>query len=727
MTFFKKTLQSVKASISFKTFLIIYSLLYILLELAFRSRLLDTVGIISNTTTIQTTEILGRLISSFGIAILFIGLIKADGLSKKIIPKFSIYFITFAIAFYGQKFLIDKLENVITDEKKINAVYLQLLKENLFYGTNTLKFSPYNSNNIMSLESKVFFSVFSWLNMDNNELIAGINNNEFISRHHKTKLKYSFDEQTKQEFLAIDQQLYSIYSNYERANNRYKSYLEQVSHPKYKNEMSVKNKIEYQMVIYRVFNDYLHNIDIRRSINFPFGIEEAITPNDFKEREKRLISSIERRYVEFPAEYTGYSKVASIRAGKRIKGFNLKEFTHQAKKLFGNPQNICKFSNNVTKKMLEERWFKKINKAHPDQHLAILMTGESSVKIALLNERHQGKKYYICNTRGLNKNFLKIENFWRNTINKEVYGLKKIINNKVAFYNTAIGNKLLNQGLEQSSLKMSIPKNFNPITNKSKSDITRVLKYAAKKKLLRSINRSIANLANMSLSDTKEKYGEIPIGLKYNRFWEQKTLQAVIKDKLPIMTKDGKAFTNYGFSNEFNERLNTFHRNKQNLLNKELKMILSATDKHQVLTNNYVKSMILPIFMLFISSIIIFLNIVHMIILLLPNNVNKIIKYTLLSVFILLVIFIPLKTKHDYEDYLAVSLAKGTSSFRVLSTWWLFGLSSTFETMNVLDKPLNRAFDYIELEFIIDKIDESIINEVEISFRKSNLRKRMRE
>ena len=362
MTFFKKTLQSVKASISFKTFLIIYSLLYILLELAFRSRLLDTVGIISNTTTIQTTEILGRLISSFGIAILFIGLIKADGLSKKIIPKFSIYFITFAIAFYGQKFLIDKLENVIPDEKKINAVYLQLLKENLFYGTNTLKFSPYNSNNIMSLESKVFFSVFSWLNMDNNELIAGINNNEFISRHHKTKLKYSFDEQTKQEFLAIDQQLYSIYSNYERANNRYKSYLEQVSHPKYKNEMSVKNKIEYQMVIYRVFNDYLHNIDIRRSINFPFGIEEAITPNDFKEREKRLISSIERRYVEFPAEYTGYSKVASIRAGKRIKGFNLKEFTHQAKKLFGNPQNICKFSNNVTKKMLEERWFKKNNK-----------------------------------------------------------------------------------------------------------------------------------------------------------------------------------------------------------------------------------------------------------------------------------------------------------------------------------------------------------------------------
>ena len=42
-----------------KIFLIIYLVLYLLLEVAFRNRLLETIGIVSDTSSIENIEILG--------------------------------------------------------------------------------------------------------------------------------------------------------------------------------------------------------------------------------------------------------------------------------------------------------------------------------------------------------------------------------------------------------------------------------------------------------------------------------------------------------------------------------------------------------------------------------------------------------------------------------------------------------------------------------------------
>ena len=156
-----------------KIFLIIYLVLYLLLEVAFRNRLLETIGIVSDTSSIENIEILGRLISSLGFAILVASLVKVKkaSASLSVITFIMVYFLSFSVFFGAQKYMVDSIVASVPNEVKERAFYLQLYKENVFYGKMNPKNFPYTMENKDTSQSKVFLANLPLLNVDNNRYV----------------------------------------------------------------------------------------------------------------------------------------------------------------------------------------------------------------------------------------------------------------------------------------------------------------------------------------------------------------------------------------------------------------------------------------------------------------------------------------------------------------------------------------------------------------------------
>ena len=123
-----------------KYFLIIYTVLYIILEIGFRGRFLDAVGVISNQTAIDSIDFVGRFISSLGLFSILMSYFKFRRIKYAIPATFSKIIVSIAISvlfFYGQKMLIESIAENTTAEFKKNAVHFTLFKNSLYFNKVT--------------------------------------------------------------------------------------------------------------------------------------------------------------------------------------------------------------------------------------------------------------------------------------------------------------------------------------------------------------------------------------------------------------------------------------------------------------------------------------------------------------------------------------------------------------------------------------------------------------
>lgn len=146
-------------------FLIFVSVIYVILEIMFRSNLLEVTATIQDNSEIIKLENVGRFLASLGFAIFITSLIKIKkeyrNRTKFII--FISYPIIFLLSFYSfsqaQKHLIEYVAQNVSTQMKREMLLTSLVKEAIYFEKINIKpiYSPETKNDI---DSKVFLSFF---------------------------------------------------------------------------------------------------------------------------------------------------------------------------------------------------------------------------------------------------------------------------------------------------------------------------------------------------------------------------------------------------------------------------------------------------------------------------------------------------------------------------------------------------------------------------------------
>tara|TARA_B100000700_G_C15063014_1_gene867325 strand:- start:679 stop:2478 length:1800 start_codon:yes stop_codon:yes gene_type:complete len=162
-------------------FMLIISILYLLLEIAFRAFAVDKMGSLNLLQSeIQYLEILGRFLAAFGFSLFFINLHKNIFVFKKVL-LFSVYFVCF---FFAQKMIFDNI-HVFADKKlEENAYYLNIYKNAVFTDDKLSADLPYLIKNKDDIKFKTFFGMLPYLYSSTDKVKAYVEDNEeyFINK-----------------------------------------------------------------------------------------------------------------------------------------------------------------------------------------------------------------------------------------------------------------------------------------------------------------------------------------------------------------------------------------------------------------------------------------------------------------------------------------------------------------------------------------------------------------
>ena len=172
-----------KTKKKFPIFFVIFTLLYLFIEITFRTDLLNVVSTLKDIVEIESIEVVGRFIASIGFVIFIFSnfRIHIESLKKwNILLKTIIYPIVFFVAFQSFYIFQEKLityiaENMTVSEKK-DAMKLSLEKESLYFGKLKIEEYPYTQENKKNSESKIFLALYPLLNKDNKVKLDSLEN-----------------------------------------------------------------------------------------------------------------------------------------------------------------------------------------------------------------------------------------------------------------------------------------------------------------------------------------------------------------------------------------------------------------------------------------------------------------------------------------------------------------------------------------------------------------------
>lgn len=167
-----------KTKKKFPIFFVLFTLMYLVLEITFRTDLLNVVSTLKDIVDIESVEVVGRFIASIGFVIFLFSNFKIhiEALKKwNILVKLILYPIVFIFAFKSfytfQEKAITFLAEEMTISEKEDALFLTLEKESLYFNKIELEGYPYTQENQNNAESKIFLALFPFLNANNENKI----------------------------------------------------------------------------------------------------------------------------------------------------------------------------------------------------------------------------------------------------------------------------------------------------------------------------------------------------------------------------------------------------------------------------------------------------------------------------------------------------------------------------------------------------------------------------
>jgi len=741
-----------------KAFLIIYSVLYILLEVAFRTRLLETIGIVSDTSSIESIETLGRLISSLGFAILVASLIKIKkaNFAIKLTTFVVVYLISFGGFFVGQKFMINALVASIPNEVKEKALYLQLYKENIYYGNMNSKNFPYTMENKNTSQSKVFLANLPLLNVDNNKYIDYLvsNKSALIEKSVESGVEASDDIILSNWYIATGE-LNGLYDDFKSIQKSIGKKIKSIAKD---SENDFKMLAHYKKDEFRKYrNEILAIFSIGGHISSASkirGIASTLRskPDNFstgydvlrydqrgtlfirKSAMDRLVfhdNGVYERYfllrgaIDFDkdkietekdlADFIYAIENAMVRQIHKDLLFKLKTIDKKLGYKYSDEvlSKVKKLSNNLCKthqysKSVKNKGFK--NYIH-EPSAVVLSDGHEIRRVEInheiLNDNVlNGKRILVCSYKDKVPSFKLILKDIADKYNNVKYGFKRDYTKPVNFFRTKYFRTMLQKQLKNK--KMEIPLNFN---SGRYSEFKKYYRKSVYENANIRLTSAVASITDMYYSDYIKKYNHVPLNITEKALFELPAIENKVKESTPFLYDTKGRFIHRYRTNEFNHSssLDKLPTVKDNFA-REQKKFLTAFAKDPLanadVLDKYGKALVVPPFVLFISTVMIVVNLISLFWKFVSIK-NPKMKVATNVFFFILVVIVPLLFSNTYVDtkYYDRIQKHGTPQLYVLTTIWLQNTNVIFEKTYILGRVFEPLIDKFEVGVLLYEKD----------------------
>lgn len=156
--------------------LFVVSVVYLIYELAFNSRIVDGASGEFSSVKLEALELQGRILSGIGISLLALRLIKIQELGVKSFASKAILvtFFSFSFMFLGQKFLLDTLVESSTEESRNDAMYVAMLKSGVFNGSVQLDDINIEDEDLDSASTRSMLAIMGAMLFNSNSFIEDL-------------------------------------------------------------------------------------------------------------------------------------------------------------------------------------------------------------------------------------------------------------------------------------------------------------------------------------------------------------------------------------------------------------------------------------------------------------------------------------------------------------------------------------------------------------------------
>jgi len=743
--------------------------LYLFLEVAFRSRLLDVTSSVSDGLTIEALEITGRLIASLGFSVLVSSKLNLGqrNIESRIVHNAAAFALLFFVCFHTQKQIVDYAVSQISEDFKKNAILLSVFKENLFFNKENIK-GVTDGDALPTSNEKIFLATLPIVNINNDKYINALTTNQkkLFGNNIVAKIENSDEELAKLEFKLISAQLRSIWTKYKKVTEKKVN-----QHPEVKKQQKEKAKKLYFSLArkeYYLYEKYKgHTLSLLSSANVDDFINSTFSNDgNFKVIYEEIQSSwhpIADAFIrKVKDKYYPRSTLLNLRENEYIDEdhYNSKtefinyfrrtldsEWNHNAEshvnsmypkakaflglsrekadsilnshlkeleQIKGTKGSLCYESNNFPE-VKQKNDFREVDKLNNNERYGLILVGSNNNKY-LHNSYEIGddslsKKYLICDTTKIEYKVRKALIRLAVKVNKSFFGFSHDINSYRKYRKTFFGKKDI-QKLYRSQ-DMLVPLGFDS----DRKGFEKYYKESLKIKTQRIITSNLASLADMTSSAYLRKHGETSTSLNEVEFYRLPAIQIALDEKFPQMSQS-KGYIMMPYRDTVTPKwhmdaisistrdniIGDFIENKEKYNGGYLYQVFNDKIEDNKIMDLYAKSIVVPTFVLLVSTIMIIFNIANLIWLSLNTASSKKKSLVLLSTFTLFLALSMLNDNNKYINYYKNLEGDANGSLIILASF-LQNTNALFESIGFLNSIINDQIDNFESYAIIDDIE----------------------
>lgn len=720
-----------------KVVIFFVSLLYIILEIALRVRFLDIAGVsTSNIKIIETVEVIGRAIASLGFSILISSFLHSKIKEKKVLKSISFSVIAFIAFFFSQKYIIEFSTKNVSGKIKERAFYLEIKKNN-FYNINDVfrdnnKQVFFNLDGEMDVKDRVFYINYPLsyyhLNENTNPTLDDVKSqiDIYVDFNFKNNKYYYYEI-----IIDVNLKFKKIHDEYLLLSDFLDS---QFKGKKYEKDLTdLKNKI-----LFKIKYDFgAYKDKVKSSTNHYDSFTMKTTSERFSNYNEYFINSFSKSTYLKNALKDDYGRYKRNILKSKYNIIDIKSeiseyFKHNAINnnlglialRISNEELYDKFIidiENISDSLcinLSQSELKGITGFDFGKNGTIYIKSDLENHIIIDTENESQDNLYCDSSNSINK-IKRVLSLLSLTVNKDLYGVSSTIDNKTNFFRTPYYQKEFKNHLR--SLRVYVDGFMNINDPKLFDNIYKQIVYG---KAEDQVNVFLNQVLGEKVYSFKNK-SKLKFGLSFDEFVKSKLLNSYIKENFPFMFTDSKShfyFSDYEIAyDDAMERYAETPIENLKASSKEGLIILYKEMKNGKFNDerldNFVKAIVVPIFVLLISTIMIALNIINlMLIFINKEKVRNLIKYSLFAIFLIMPLFI--NNKYDLENK---ELYRNINNKNF--TNWL-------QNINLVINPIEEVFedsviiiDYMEyhyLDIFEDFGDERVV------VRKKELKKTLK-
>ncbi len=690
-----------------KVFLIFFSVLYIFIEIAFRAKLIDLVSSNPSFDDIENLEIVGRLISSLGFAVLLSSYIKFKEFKiSYTITKVVVVCSSFVGFYFAQEKALDLIVERIPVEVKRESILVSTYRENVLNDIN------YDTSG----QYKIYLASLPYVSMDNEKLLNYLSDkyiNVFAENVQDDISEYNY-RKVSQMWFEDSQILNQMWMKYIRAVSKFKWESQREYSDGYK-------KWIYDLYLFRAERAFFTYRGIIGSL-FVISASKNDLRNTYNNRSYEKSSGYRTNSFNFPIAYDFDTDFTSLEEyidywnhAYEYSAFDnvenkLKKAQSIHKKYYGVTKSYENFFSNY-KENMKNYGYEICNLVDAIPESSGIDTEKAKTKAVNIKTKRNGdpiisyvdidfklnNKYLICDVRNIahkmHSGFKSVADF----INPYFFGFNQDIYSESQFYRSEIGQLMLKEAYEDEGY--ILPNGFNPL---DKVAFAREAKRYMESKNQNGLDNEIARLVDMNTSDYVRKYGHVPKEADEIEFYNISGVSLFIQNNLPFFSKtNGKWDVHYkgvGLNKYFETRSNeilTKYFTKRMEFDGNQKLSNFKGDKKEIeLLDSFAKITILPVFIMVISTIFILLNIANII--MLTFNIERFsFRFGFCLIFLLLMIVMinyeNLEDLNDTEKLVVLYSSENTKKM----FYFMKNSESLLGNLNILEDSFNDFFDEI--------------------------------